>query len=594
MSRVKFPSAPFAGLPSRRPALIVKMVLALAACLTLRVVLAQAPAPTAAEVVDARGFKVLVPHENLAANTEKAKKALRETVTQINQILNRPDVLGDRRTIFENYYSLYLFPILTQTTDEALKALPDERQRLFRDLERCKSLDAHAVLVGLTLQEMNKIVNDNFHPAVRYSAMLTISGLNDVEPQRTLAPYMTPEPMTRALPVIFANYQKAKDNDPVKVAALLGLVRHLEWDSYRTQNLPASQMTPGQRKAVVDELLKLAQMKTPPANVDPQGHVWLRRRAVEGLGNACAARQDPGKPDAAIAQVPAALDALLRDETEPLPLRLTVAATLGRMSFPAAANIDPKATAVELGYLALVACDTELNRVANIKKVEEERAIRLAGGLPGGEAGAQAGFAGLRGPGGSADGGAGVRPGGFRPPPGGIGGESGGSFDPLAMDPKAYRFDYTRKRLRHNLYCVQVGLLGGEDHKPGVAPPPPGKTAPGGAAGAAAPTYGMWHTAKVDADKQFIDNIYYKVRSLVNIVENQSVDLVQLDRDLRREMKNLEAVTRKIAPPPAPMEDLDDDLLAAPKPAPGGTVPMPMPPATPMPPVAVPPGKAGP
>jgi hypothetical protein len=111
--------------------------------------------------------------------------------------------------------------------------------------------------------------------------------------------------------------------------------------------------------------------------------------------------------------------------------------------------------------------------------------------------------------------------------------------------------------------------------------------------------FGMRATAKNAEDKAFVEDVYTKVRKLADIVENRSMDLVQLDRDLRREMRNLEAITRKLASPAAAAAAAaaeEEDLLAPPAgakppaaaPMPPVAAPMPAAAATPMPPAATP------
>jgi hypothetical protein len=523
---------------------------------------------------------------------------------------------GFNRAIFERNYLFYYFPLLTQTSPEALKNLGEERQRFFNQhLEACaKNKEIHNLLVGLTLLQMQKIVTDNFHPAVRYNAMLIISGLNEVEMSR-FSPPTTPEPLPRALPIIFTEFQRPNNSDAIKIAALLGLSRHLEWENYRNDGSTTPPIQPNLRKAIIDELVKLAQMKDPPQGRDAAGHVWFRRRAVEALGNACNKNADPA--------IASALDALLRDEKEPVLLRLTVATTLGNMTVKAPATVDAKATAIELGYLALVACDAELSRVSNLRKTEEEHFIRLSGQVPLDPSQQPGGYQGPRaniyGGGGSPDGGyggmgsgypggaypggypGGAYPGGYpsamapgsggRLPLGGEGTTDGTNpefIDPNLMDPKGYRFDPVRKRLRQNLYCVQLGLLGGEDYVPpktttttttttkaappqtGPTPPPPFNS-----------NFGIRAATKNAEEKAFVEDVYSKVRKLADIVENRSLDLVQLDRDLRREMRNLEAVTRKLggqaaaAAAAAEAAAADDDLLAPAGARPAAAAPMP-------------------
>jgi len=582
----------------------IKAAVALAVCLGLRVVLAQGP--IANEEVDANGFKYLVPHSFPGKTQIEAKKAANDLKNRISSMLFSPEPLGEGRGYFERYYTLVYFPQLTQTSVEALKALPDERQRFFRNhLEYCKSNDAHQVLVAVTLQEMNRIVSENFHPAVRYNAMLIISGLNDKEVQR-VQPYAVPEPMVRALKVILDLYRACKgpEDDGIRLAALLGMSRHLEWEHYKNEGSPPAPIQPALRKEIMDELFKLAQTKDPPPGRDAEGHLWFRRRAVEALGHSCSKNADPA--------VASALEGLLRDEKEPLSLRLTVAATIGRVSLQNPVAVDAKALSTEMGYLALVALDTELSRVSNLRKTEEEHFIRLSGQVP--LEGEQPGVINPRAyaPGSSPDGGPGLRGLGGVPGPGsgaygrgpGMPGAMPGDYgdpsavDPLSLDPKGYRFAPVRKRLRYDLYCVQIGLLGGEDHAPpknASAPPPPmapkapmTPTTPAADKGPPPVPRGLFAVAKAGPDKTYVDDVYAKVRKLADLVENRSSDLFQMDRDLRREMKNLEAITRKLAPPAAPAAAAaaaaaeEADLLTPPVRG-GAAPPMPMPPAAPAP-----------
>jgi hypothetical protein len=560
------------------PRLGLKVAVAVAASWTIGFVIAQAPtaAPgmAASEGVDARGYKVLVPHALFTGPKGKTEDTTRHN--QARQVLSGTTPLGpDNRNQFVAYYTLGLFPLMTQTTDEALKKLPDERQSFLRnDLEAgARQPEAHNLLLGLTLQAMTNIVRDNqFHPAVRYNAMMIISSLNDQEVVRVGGTPALPEPMARALDVILKEFTRPENPDSIKIAALLGLSRHLEWENEKSASSPA--MPAASRKTIMDELRKVALEKDPPAGRTAEGHTWIRRRAIEALGFACLK-----KPDADVAEL---LDVLLKDETQPLPLRSTVAATMGRISYQPPAKVDPLATSKELGYLALVACDAELTRVAALKKGEEEHFLRMAGQYSG-ESGYGSGMMPPGGPRatGSADGGTGPRmmPGtaGYtttatpRYSPSGLndGGYGGSGFDPALEDPKAYRFDYVRRRIRQQLYSVQLGLTGGEDHVPPKAsgaqrpplPPPGGAATPSGAAAAAAsgtaggttsgmpapasPKGGMFYVA--GAQKQQVDDVYAGVRKLAEDVE-KAIDLAQLEKDLRRDMKKLETtIGRRLA-----------------------------------------------
>lgn len=511
-----------------------------ATCLFASAALAQAPpaapatAPpagtptnTAPSATDERGYKVLVVYERML----KEKTFEASIKATVRKVIQGSLPLNDQRRIFDSYYALYFFPLMTQTTDEALQAMPDERMKFLRnDLEYCRSAEVQTHLTSLTFDEMLAITRDpEFHPAVRYNALHIIGSLNDKEAVRFGTSPNVPEPMARALPVLLEEFRRAENSDALKVAALIGLSRHLEWDPYREEGsvpIPAALRT-----EITNELIALAEAKDAPAGRTAEGHLWFRRRAIEALGLACAEKTDAG--------VASALDKLLKDNAETVSLRATAAAAVGRMKYEAPVKVDSLATAKELGYLALVACDSELNRVANLKKTETERASRIAKGVvtftPGDASGS---------------GGTGIdssSAGAFVPdaaPAGAIGGTGRGA-GPQLVDLKAYRFDHVRRRLRYQLYCVQLGLNGGVEK---------------------APTRGMLAVAKAPADIAAIATIDKSVRKLIETVEVKAVDMAQLEKDLRKNMTALEGLTKKLTAPAAavPSDVPMADVPAAP------------------------------
>jgi hypothetical protein len=569
------------------------LVAALAAVLgwSTRTSLAQAPMPVAASAeaaTDEFGYKVLVPIASLASS----KTAESKTKSRIREyLLSSGNDLPNQQLFIESYYVRYLFPTFTQTTPDALKTLPERRNAFFRtELEICSNPVEHAFLVSLTLAQMQAIVQDSFHPVVKYNAMLIISSLNDQEVVRTGADKRVPEPMARALPVILAEFQKAGNRDDIKVAALIGLSRHLEWDPYRAEGVPP--IPAPLRTQIIDELMTLAQAKDPPAGRDASGHLWFRRRAAEALGFACQAKLEPPVADA--------LDKILRDANEPLSLRCTVATALGRLNYQAPAKLEVVGTAKELGYLALVACDTELNRIKTLRTTELEREARLSGQSQGGGSSSS--------PYGDPMGG-GVSPsydtpmGGGSGPPGmipGSGGVGAGGAGTVTMhDPKGYRFEFVRRRIRQQLYCVQIGLTGGEDFAPGKAT---GTTTTTNQPEAKLPSRGMYTYAKPGEEKKYVSDVYAKVRDLASICENKAVDLASLEKELRKTMKGLETITKKLAPPAAPPAGVVDPATpvavraepAALPDAPPAAVPRAAAPPAAAPPAAVPPAAAPP
>jgi hypothetical protein len=556
------------------PALGAKVAVALVVCAGVRVLVAQAPPAAGAFAVpveqDANGNKRLVPLPAFYGDA-RARAAHNKLFTEkIRPVLTGQRPLADGRRDVENYYNMIYFPILTQTTDDALRTLSEERQRFVRDHLERSTPEARAVVAALARNTLANIVRDSFHHTVRYNAMLIISGLNDQEAIKSGNPTL-PIPMATALPIILEEFKRPENSDAIKLAALLGLAWHLEWENFKPTTVP-----PAARKGdVIDELIKFVETKEPPEGRTADGHTWLRRRAVDALAGACLTKSDPK-----IAEV---MDKLIRDESEPLALRCAVAQALGEMSLQAPAKLNVPSLAKELGYVALSACETELTQAIKHRKDEDERVARLTGtysgemgsggyggGMPGG---------GMTGMMGSPDGGA--YPGGPgsytgpRPMGGttaGMPGEYGATApDPSMYDPKHYRFDLIRRKIRQELHCVQIGLLGGEDHPRPKASAAAAKKDDGAKDGGnGQDKRGLFAVAKGN-EKQVVDSVYYEVRDLIDVIENRATDTFQLDRELRKKMKNLENLIGKRVPAAAPASDEDLPTVAAPgKAAPPG------------------------
>jgi hypothetical protein len=166
----------------------------------------------------------------------------------------------------------------------------------------------------------------------------------------------------------------------------------------------------------------------------------------------------------------------------------------------------------------------------------------------------------------------------LRPSPGsssetGYGNEAGYP-NPAEMDPKHYQVEFLRRRIRQELFAVQLGLTGGEDF---VEPKPKSGGATGGAnnaasaaaSGATAPgeKKGVHALVKGD-DQEKIKQVYYKVRKLAEVAEQGGEsEFYQFVKDMRKELKNLELVVGKRLPPAGgagAAATLDDAPAAAP------------------------------
>jgi hypothetical protein len=164
-----------------------------------------------------------------------------------------------------------------------------------------------------------------------------------------------------------------------------------------------------------------------------------------------------------------------------------------------------------------------------------------------------------------------------RAPSGGLpGGGEPGAFgtestlsNPADTDPKHYQAEYLRRRLRQDLYAIQLGLTGGEDfverkNTPGQ-PAGGGGSAAGGGSAPAGEKKGLHSIAK-GQDQDQIKQVYSRVRKLAEVVEQGGEsDFYQFGKDVRKELKALESVVGKRLPPAgAAAAALDDTPGAAP------------------------------
>jgi hypothetical protein len=548
----------------RRLHLTAKVAVAAIVIFTNWALLAQAPPAVEVagrEETDTAGYKYMVPKEQWRKRPSDANSVRNNG---IRPILQTPGALGDRRAQFRDYFLAYLFPMMT--TDEGLKTAAKDRQDLFRDLQNSKNPEAHKEIVDMALQTMSRIVRDKeYRPAARYNAMLLISNLNDQEPAPFASPPTLPEPMRAALPIILEQFQTG-DTDEIKIGALIGLSRHLEWENYKPAG--STPIPANARAVIIKELVALTDMKDPPSIRDAEVHAWMRRRAVEALVMACTVKAD--------ADVAAAIERQIKDESNPTSVRLAAASALGRITLQGT-KIEAPATAKELGYLTMSACDAALTRAEAQRKADYEHVARLAGtytgegeysGGPGGMPGMPGGPGGGRPPG--MPGGPGISGGGMGegikrgPGPGAPGmGEGPGGFgadtliNTAESDPKHYQMEYLRRRLRQDLYAIQQGLAGSDDFvkkTTGSPPPPPaGGGAAAGGTGATGSTSGdkkgVHSIAKGQAEQDQVKEVYYKVRKLAEVVEQGAdLDFYTFVKDMRKELKNLELLVGTRAP----------------------------------------------
>jgi len=471
-------------------------------------------APAAKPPAAAVQYQVLPTHPALSGNTPQARLVRNRVAGEIRQML-RGDLSWDddaNKSKFNAWYGQYVFASMTQPGNFA--TLDVTRQKFLRqDLGTAKVQAVHDHLAKqLTLPQMTTIVRGNFHPAVRYNAMLIISSLNNVEVPTT-GQRVPPIPLLDALVVILDELKNEKQMDAVKLAAWIGVLRHVQLNRINNQIPPnAMQMIRDISKATLLQ-------KEPPATRSYSGHVWMQRRAIDVLVAA-----GTGADAGIISQI----EGLTSQVDAPMSLRLTAARALGNLEYQAGAKTTPVTAALKLGALAAVVCRAEMERVENEKKALEQasQGTGFSGmddmmmddeGMDGGDSESMAEMFGQGG--------------------GDAGLEGGGGGGSNLSDEQNEELSYTKRMLKYRLFYVQRGF--GEEV---------------GRAGSVTKT-GL--LAKVsDAEKVQVQQIHSMLTGILAELEppepEEGKPLVFLDRDqllqkLRKQVRQLEAATSQAA-----------------------------------------------
>jgi len=344
----------------------------------------------------------------------------------------------DNTDRFDNFFRRYYFPMMTHP--ERLGEIAEMRQDLMKQYFGGIKNDANGQEVrdrlnALTLSFMRGLVGTRageFHPAVRFNAMLIIGDLDSRGPELFGDPRPA-EPLIAALDVMREELLSEDQIDPVRVAALIGIARHAELDRHR----PADRRIPNAAiRPLIEPLTALATSRTPPPGRSEACHMWMRRQAVEVLASFAATRS--------IGPVANAVDGIISNPEEPLALRCAAAEAQGKMANPLAEEVTAEEAAVKLVRLAGDVLADELSNLDLFLDELEE------------DAGSEGGFPGSGGN--IADSGLGIL-------------ESGATAsegeEEVVLE-KAPEIVTTQRRGKHRLQCVARGLFG-VDGGPGIA-----------------------------------------------------------------------------------------------------------------------------
>ncbi len=269
---------------------------------------------------------------------------------------------SDNSAEVDKWYLGYFFRSFT--LPEEFGKLPAKRKELLSDLARGDRYPAFRnKLMADTVKYMQLFVNNGngrvpIHPAVRFNAMLIIGELNAVE--KTSSASKIPVPRAESLPFMLAEYGNKTQIDAVRVAALLGMLRHarLDYAAQRLQNAEG-RMNPQHARQIAQEMVKLLNQTDPPPARNRQAHLWMQRRAVDVL----AALGTVGQ----LNDASQAIDRIVASSEAEIDLRCTAAAAL-ELLHPETKQVNIADTSIKLGALAAEASRHGLDWIDEFKR----------------------------------------------------------------------------------------------------------------------------------------------------------------------------------------------------------------------------------
>jgi hypothetical protein len=248
--------------------------------------------------------------------------------------LRSPAGLGAAEKDVDTYLKKVYFPEMTQYSDAALAELGNKKRAelIKKFIPQAGNASTQQYLIDLTFAFATAVARSNYHPAVRYNAVLMLGELD----QQLAAGANPPVPHAKATAGLLELVEQDQINkvhirESVKLGALVGLERHTRFG-----------IDPALSERLTKAMMKVMASPT-PEDIEKDVHDWVRSSAAVVLANQYKA--GPTK------EVQAALTALIADKKMELDDRCNVAAALGKITYPAGGEIDGDATVNALGQL---------------------------------------------------------------------------------------------------------------------------------------------------------------------------------------------------------------------------------------------------
>ncbi|QDU58774.1 hypothetical protein Pan181_50140 [Aeoliella mucimassa] len=269
------------------------------------------------------------------------------------------------RTGFGNYIRGVYLASMTQFDAESLADLGKLRYDYMRNYLWAAAPSVQQDLTRLTFTEMSQVIRDNYHPAVKYNAMLLIGELDATYATQTTGSVPMPEANKLLTDYVNGGVDTARAPAPLIVGALVGLERHAK----SLEALPAANRGP-----TAAALLKVLEKDSFPQDLSPSVSQWIKVIAARGLAN-IGVLGDGNR-------VHNAMFKMIGDEKARLNTRVRVAELLDmyKNAYGSATGLNEQETVQTLLQLA-----------TDIASDEEERAIKYEDEMLGGMGGMRMG-----------------------------------------------------------------------------------------------------------------------------------------------------------------------------------------------------------
>ncbi|MEQ8839093.1 MAG: hypothetical protein RID07_19970, partial [Lacipirellulaceae bacterium] len=306
-----------------------------------------------------------------ASLTEKEAKALTRNLTTI---MRGNSLTNADKEMLSKYFKGYYFPTMTEQDPKSLGELSEFREDLFKlYINQAKAKVTRDYLIELTGREMGSIALGNYHPAVRYNAVLLIGMLDEVAGTagRGGKPPVPWKKGTNVLLILLEKDSLGKGDKAVmipasaKVGALVGLQRHARFGIEEALN-----------DRVTLAAMKIIDQKEPAEGVKKDVHAWIRCLAAHVLVTQFEKSANQTVLDA--------VTSLVADPEMQLNDRCYAASLLGDLKLEGVANLEVQPTTIALVNLAKRVMESEAKLAKKFRKKELGLDDRRAGGFGGG------------------------------------------------------------------------------------------------------------------------------------------------------------------------------------------------------------------